>query len=213
MESLSEPRKTQKIFIIITSLFQIRPEPEAQGINRREMLAKIKDALLIYFLSKSQMSPLHEFVILTDEHPQKLTSDLDEIRKQIQLIDTAPNQANIMNIFKNIEAFVPGPINEVCPNTIQIIFITSNGQLNFLKGEPLLKNPDIFIDFIYFNISDSIESTIKQVLDELNQIIPNKSFGFIIKSNLSLCRAISLLTAHPQQRKPQCKIEPFLSLT
>lgn len=213
MERLLDSTKMQKIFIVVTGLFQIRPEPEAQGMNRREMLIKIKDALLIYVLSKSQMSPLHEFVILTDESPQKLTSDVDEIRKQINLIDKLPEQANIQNIFQYIETLIPAPANGVYPSTIQIIYITSHGPLNLFLGESLLKHPDIYTDFIYFNDTGLNESLIKQILNELNQNIPNKSFGFIIKSNLNLYRAISLLTAHPQQRQPQRNIELILSLT
>lgn len=202
----------QKIFIVVSGLFMESPEPMAQGSSKRTILGNLKESLLIFTLSKMQMSQNHEFVILSSEKPESLTSDIEEIRKQINSLDNISNKVNISTIFQYLQTLIPTPSNNSYPNIIQIIYITGEVPFDMFLGHSLLFHPDIFIDLIYFYATGANENSITQFSSQLNQKIPNKSFLFTIKNSIDLFRAISLLTAHPQQRLTLNEIELNLNL-
>lgn len=205
-------RKMQKIFIVVSGLFVESPEPMAQGSERRTILGNIKESLLIFVLSKMQMSQSHEFAILSSEKPEKLTSSIQEIHKQINALDSISSRVNVSTIFQYIQTQFPAPINNSYPNTIQIIYITGEVPFTMFLGHSLLFHPDVYIDLIYFFATGVNENQITQFSSQLNQKNPSKSFLFSIKSSVDLVRAVSLLTAHPQQRQPLIEIEMNLNL-
>ncbi|OMJ76727.1 hypothetical protein SteCoe_23841 [Stentor coeruleus] len=175
--------------------------------------SNINDALLMFSLSKSQMSPEHKFAFLTPESINvNLTSDIDLIRSNIkEIFSSREIEMSILDFLEKIQTELDIHPDKEYHNVVQIIVIHGELQLEGPIFHQLLTHKDVHFDIVYIPESEeNNESVFSETQRNLNEEQKTKSYYFKLKTPNDLSKAVSLLTAHPQQRLQQNDIDSFM---
>jgi hypothetical protein len=183
----------QMIFFVFAGLQ--REENQEGGKNFNFQL--LRDALKVFVLSKAQMSSFHKFSIVKSLKINEGTSDIDQLRSEIDSLD--------VDRFGSCESIISKILESRSPNETmiyQFIIIFGDAEIEGLL-ENLNQLPDVFIDFVSIGKENKNTENLHIFHSHLIQESSKKSLFFKVKNSFDLFRAMSLLTAHPQQRVSQ----------
>lgn len=207
--------KPQSIIFLIGNLPNLQQSlgQVSSGFSHSFSQSNIIDALLMFSLSKAQMSVEHKFAFLTPESINvNLTSDIDSIRASIKKIFSSREiEMNITAFLEKIQVELNIHPDKEYHNVVQIIVVHGELQLEGPIFHPLLTHKDVHLDILYIPESEeNNQSVFFETQRNLNEEQKTKSYYFKLKTLYDLSKATSLLTAHPQQRLQQNDIDSFM---
>ena len=203
--------KPQLTLFILSNLQNLLISPLSQ--QPLTDLQKIKESLLIYCLSKSQMSTSHKFSFISSSTTSiSFSSDLDQIRENIRKINISESDLPIYSLLSQLFSEYDITPDKEYNYVIQIILIIGENPLEKAIFHEFLSHKDIFFDILYLPESEEInEKFLNETQRMLIEECKNKCYYYNLKRDQNeIYRRISLLTAHPQQRIPQNEIENYL---
>ena len=176
-------------------------------------LSKLQESLIIHYLSKSQMSPLHKFIYTNSTSSLKAISDSEDARSTIKNLRISDSNININTLLAQIFSSLKIAADKEFNYIIQIVLLIGENPLGEEIYHDLLTHKDVYLDIVYISESEEInELALRTLQMRLVQEHTSKCYYFKIKQDgPEIFKAMSLLTAHPQQRLVQVDIEKHLN--
>jgi hypothetical protein len=202
--------KPQRIVIIIGNLQNL--QIPSQGAKCT--IENIKESLLIFCLSKFQMTSEHKYSFITSSNQFiKFLSNTDEIRDAISKISVNDTDLEIVSLLSRLETELEIIPDKELPFVVQIIMVLGESPIGHPIFHRILSHRDVYLDILYVpEIEESNTNVLLQTQTELNEECYNKCYYFNLKKDQhEIYKSISLLTAHPQQRIQQNDIESYLN--
>ena len=175
---------------------------------------RIKEALMIYCLSKSQMSNAHRYAFITAQSDSlRLVSDIFEVREIVQELRLLEENINLNAKLVQVCQELNIKPDKEYPYVVQVVVVLGENPLEQEINYEALSHKDVYVDIVYVSESEEINDIFFRTLQR-NLVLEcnNKSYYFKLKRDqVEIYRAMSLLTAHPQQRIPQNEMDKYLT--